>query len=63
MSKLLSWWRETLLHAYLCGLYERTRWGDGFGRTHELNQDWNEAYDTGANHADWFNEIMQGVAT
>lgn len=45
--------RETLVYAYLIGLYERLRWGDGFGRSHATNGDWNEAYDTGANHADW----------
>lgn len=45
-------WRETLVYAYLVGLYERWRWGDGFGRSHETNDDWNEAYDSGANLAD-----------
>ena len=44
--------RETLVYAYLCGLYERLRYGDAFGRTHDTNIDWNEAYDAGANLAD-----------
>jgi len=45
--------RETLTFAYLCGLYECLRYGNESGRTHRFNQDWNEAYDTGMNHADW----------
>ena len=49
---MLYHWRETILYAYLIGLYERFRWCDGFGRSHETNADWNEAYDKGANHAD-----------
>lgn len=44
--------KETLAYAYLCGLYDRLRYGDGFGRTHETNLDWNEAYGAGANLAD-----------
>lgn len=46
--------RETLTFAYLCGLYERARFGDGFGRSHATDDDWSEAYDHGANLADWF---------
>lgn len=38
---------------FLLGLYERMRWGDGFGRTWADDQDKNEAYDRGANVADW----------
>lgn len=44
--------KERTSFAYLQGLYERARYCDGFGRTHETNQDWNEAYDRGANLAD-----------
>lgn len=44
--------KNTLMYAYLLGFYERLRWGDGFGRTHATNQDWNIAYDRGANLAD-----------
>jgi hypothetical protein len=44
--------RNTLIYAYLLGAYERYKLGDGFGRTHKTNQDWNEAYDRGANLAD-----------
>ena len=43
--------KDTLIFAFLQGLYERLKWGDGFGRTHATNQDWNEAYDRGANLA------------
>ena len=45
--------RNTHLYAYLCGLTERLRFGDGFGRTHASDQDWNIANDRGANAADW----------
>lgn len=38
--------RETTLYAYLCGFFERLQ-SDAFGRTHETNQDWNDAYDSG----------------
>ena len=44
--------RNTHTYAYLCGLIERLRFGDGFGRTHAIDQDWNLAYDRGANLAD-----------
>lgn len=44
--------RESLIYAYVVGFYERARYGDGFGRTHDTNQSWNEAYDSGANLAD-----------
>ncbi len=45
--------KNTTLFAWLQGFYERLRWGDGAGRTHATNQDWNEAYDRGMNAADW----------
>jgi len=41
-----------MIRAFLLGLFERLRWGDGFGRPHPINADWNEAYDRGANLAD-----------
>ena len=44
--------RETLFFAYIIGFWERLRYGDAFGRTHETRQDWNESYDRGANLAD-----------
>jgi hypothetical protein len=44
--------RDTLIFAYAQGFWERLTLGDAFGRTHETNQDWNEAYDAGANLAD-----------
>lgn len=44
--------KETNSFAYLQGLYERIRYCDGFGRSHATNDDWNEAYDKGANLAD-----------
>lgn len=45
--------RNTLAFAFLQGLYERWTLGDGFGRTHPTNQDWNDAYDRGANLSDF----------
>lgn len=47
----------THVRAYWLGFIERFRFGDGFGRTHPLDQDWNEAYDRGANFAD----LIKGV--
>lgn len=44
--------KETLIFAFFQGLVERFRFGDGFGRTHDFNVDWNEAYDRGANVVD-----------
>lgn len=44
--------KETLVFAYFQGVIERFRFGDGFGRTHEFNADWNEAYDRGAKAVD-----------
>lgn len=45
--------RETLVYAYLCGLYECLVYGNESGRTHDTNADWNHWYDTGMNHADF----------
>jgi hypothetical protein len=45
--------RESVIHAYLLGLYETLRWGSGSGMSHETNGNWNHAYDTGMNHAEW----------
>ena len=53
MNRLMFHIRESLIYAYLCGLYEGLRYGPDIGRTHETNQDWNECYDTGQNHADF----------
>lgn len=44
--------KNCIVYAFLLGLYERYRYGDGYGQTHATNQDWNEAYDRGANLAD-----------
>lgn len=45
--------RDTKAYAFFIGLYERTRFGDGFGRTHSTDQGWNVAYDRGANLSDF----------
>jgi len=42
--------------AWLNGFYERWNYGDGFGRSHDTDQDWNEAYDSGANASDFLTE-------
>lgn len=44
--------KDTVMFAFAQGFWERLTLGDAFGRTHETNQDWNEAYDRGANLAD-----------
>ncbi|WP_444679590.1 hypothetical protein [Halomonas sp. E19] len=44
--------RDSLPYAYAQGCWERARWGDGYGRTHETNASWSDAYDYGANLAD-----------
>jgi hypothetical protein len=38
--------RETCLYAFIIGFVERLQ-SESFGRTHETNQDWNDAYDRG----------------
>lgn len=48
----MDWLRDTHIFAYWQGFWERLTLGDSFGRTHETDQDWNEAYDRGANLAD-----------
>lgn len=45
--------RNTTFFAYCQGFSERRRYGDDAGRTHPINQDWNEAYDRGQNMAEW----------
>lgn len=50
--RLMFHLRESIPYAYAIGFYERATLGDCFGRTHEENMDWNEAYDQGANLAD-----------
>lgn len=45
-------YKDLHTYAWLEGLYERWTLGDGFGRSHETDDDWNEAYDSGANMAD-----------
>jgi hypothetical protein len=45
-------YKDLHTYAWLEGLYERWTLGDGFGRSHETDHDWNEAYDSGANMAD-----------
>ena len=44
--------RESHAYAYAIGFYERARYVDGFGRTHQSDEGWNVAYDRGANLAD-----------
>lgn len=44
--------KNTTSYAFILGFIERTRFYDGFGRTHATNQDWNDAYDKGANFSD-----------
>lgn len=41
--------RNTKVFAFVQGFYEYWRNGDGMGRTHPTDQDWNEAYDRGRN--------------
>jgi hypothetical protein len=42
--------RDTLIFAFVQGFIERLQ-SDAFGRTHETNQDWNDAYDKGRSWA------------
>lgn len=51
---MLRFIRNTHLFAFLQGLYERARYGDGMGRTHPTDHGWNEAYDRGMNLAERF---------
>ena len=43
---------DDLLFAWYQGFYERMTEGPNCGRTHETNEDWNEAYDEGMNEAE-----------
>ena len=43
--------KDTRLFAFLQGLVEH--WNGCGGRTHPTSADWNEAYDTGMNLADF----------
>ena len=52
MKNVLRKIKDSYFYAYWCGFYERTRYYDGFGRTHATDQSWNEAYDAGANLSD-----------
>jgi hypothetical protein len=45
--------RNTHAFAYFQGLWEHWSTKGRGGRTHPTDQLWNEAYDTGMNHADW----------
>lgn len=44
--------KNTKAFAFMQGLYERLMYGDGAGRTHPTDQNWNETYDQGMNFAD-----------
>lgn len=48
---MIKFIRDTTAYAFILGLIEH--WNACGGRTHETNQDWNEAYDKGMNLADW----------
>ena len=50
----MNWLLDLHITAYVLGLWERARLGDAFGRTHPTDAGWDEAYDRGANLADWF---------
>lgn len=43
---------QDMKYVKLLGFYEYLTLGADFGRTHEKNQDWNEAYDQGRNEAE-----------
>ena len=52
MKKFMAVVRDSHAYAYVTGFCDRLAYGDGFGSTHGGDQDWNEAYDSGANLAD-----------
>lgn len=52
-------YKDLHTYAWLEGLYERWTLGDGFGRSHATDDDWNEAYDSGANMADRLRKIQE----
>ena len=49
----------THLYAFLFGFFDRLLWGDGFGYSHDTDDDWNKWYATGANWADKLPERVQ----
>lgn len=44
--------KESKVFAFLLGFWECLRWGAGCGRTHPINQGWNDAYDRGMTAAE-----------
>lgn len=52
-KKFAFYVRESLIYAYLLGLYETLRWGSGMGMSHNTNDSWTDWYGTGMNHAEW----------
>lgn len=47
---MTRYFKNTRAFAFVLGLVEH--WGGCGGRTHDTDQDWNEAYDRGMNLAD-----------
>lgn len=47
------------IHAFVLGFIDRLLWGDGFGYSHDSDDDWNEWFDSGANLADKLPERVQ----
>lgn len=45
------------LRVFLTGMYERARWGDGFGRSYHDSR-FRELYDHGANVTDAFRFLL-----
>ena len=47
------------IHAFVLGFIDRLLLGDGFGYSHDSDDNWNEWFDSGANLADKLPERVQ----
>lgn len=50
---------NTYIYAFVFGFTDRLLWGDGFGYSHDTDDDWDEWFDSCANWADKLPESVQ----
>ena len=50
---------KNYFYAFVFGFIDRLLWGDGFGYSHDKDDDWNEWFNSGANLADKLPERIQ----
>ena len=47
------------IYAFIFGFIDRLLWGDGFGYSHDKDDNWNDWFNSGANLADRLHERVQ----